>query len=97
MQYYPISYQQKKLYLYSKVHNDDVEYNVVVGMEFHKEINEQKIENTVYQLLEEEPILRCKITEKNNCPVQYAADIEKNIIKYYNISDDETEDISNRS
>lgn len=95
MQYYPLSYQQKKLYLYSKVHDDDVEYNVVVGMEFHRDIDEPKIEKVVNRLLEEEPILRCRIIEKNNCPFQYAADIEENIVKYYNISDSETENIIN--
>ena len=91
MQYYPLSYQQRKLYLYSKVHEDDSEYNVVVGLEFHRGIDEQQLEKAVRYLLEEEPILRCRITEKDNTPYQYAADADGYAVRYIDIPDSETE------
>ncbi len=91
MQYYPLSYQQRKLYLYSKVHEDDSEYNVVVGIELKSGLDKQQFEKTVRYLLEEEPILRCRIIEKDNTPFQYMAEPDDHTVRYMDIPDSETE------
>ena len=91
MKYYPLSYQQRKLYLYSKVHEDDSEYNVVFGLEFKKGLDEDRFENAVKCLLEEEPVLRCRITEKDGDPMQYAADVGEYAVRYLDIPDSEAE------
>lgn len=87
MEYYPLSYQQQKLYKYSKVHADDTEYNVLQGIELKEPLNRGHFEQAVKRILIEEPILRCRIVEKDFTPVQFAADISDYTVTYKNISD----------
>lgn len=91
MEYYPLSYQQQKLYKYSKVHADDTEYNVLQGIELKEPLNRGHFEQAVKRILIEEPILRCRIVEKDFTPVQFAADISDYTVTYKNISDGELE------
>lgn len=87
--YYPLSYQQKKLYAYSEVHEDDTEYNVVEGLEFKTQIDYKKMEYAVKRILVEEPILRCRITMQDFKPCQYQADIQEYEIVYEDIVKEE--------
>ncbi|EGQ21626.1 non-ribosomal peptide synthetase family protein [Streptococcus sanguinis] len=87
MEYYPLSYQQQKLYKYSKVHADDTEYNVLQGIELKGALNQEHFEQVVRRILIEEPILRCRIIEKDYTTVQFAADISDHTVSYKNIDD----------
>ncbi|AND80134.1 amino acid adenylation domain-containing protein [Streptococcus pantholopis] len=89
MEYYPLSYQQQKLYKYSKVHADDTEYNVLQGIELKQPLDKKHFEQVVRRILIEEPILRCRIVEKDFAPVQFAADNTDYAVTYKNINDEE--------
>ncbi|MBR3772138.1 MAG: hypothetical protein IKL07_07715, partial [Clostridium sp.] len=92
MMVFPLSYQQQKLYIYSRVHENDAEYNVNQGIELNMPIDCERLEKTVKRILIEEPILRCKIIEKDYKPVQYISDISEYAIEYKKIADEKAED-----
>ncbi len=85
MKYYPLSYQQQKLYVYSKFHNNDAEYNLIEGIELLDNFDKELFEKVVYRIIAEEPILRCRIVEKECNPVQYASNVEDFKINYLTV------------
>lgn len=98
MNYYPLSYQQKKLFNYSQVHKDATEYNVLQGIEMRCDFNKAHFEKVVEKILIEEPILRTKIIERDLEPYQVVSDISEIKIDYRNVDsvdiDDEIEKLS---
>lgn len=91
MQLYPLTYQQKRLYIYSKMNSNDIEYNVVEGLLFKENINHVKLEYAFDRMLVEQPILRCRILEKNFEPYQYAANKSEYKIQYISVDEEQLE------
>lgn len=85
MKYYPLSYQQQKLYVYSKFHNNDSEYNLIEGIELLDNYDKELLETIVYRIIDEEPILRCRIVEHECNPVQYVSNVEDFRINYVTV------------
>lgn len=84
--YYNLTHSQKRIWYIEKVNSNSPLHNIGGCLKISKNVNIEKLKETINIVIKENKALRLRLTEKDGQPVQYINDFKEELIEFLDFS-----------
>lgn len=93
-EYYPVSSEQKRMYILNSMEGIGTTYNVPLGMEIEGELDEERVEKAINKLIERHESFRTSFEIVDGEPVQKINDDVKFNLKHVKVEESEIDEVA---